>query len=274
MQPMVAAGQWMSATAARCRRRRVRACAALVSGAALAVSLACAAVPDDARESRWADEVVPQLVVGEAVWLATPSRAKVLALHAEPAGKPKAAVVLVHGLGVHPDFGMIGALRTGLADRGYETLSVQMPVLASDAPRDGYRDLFGAAGERIGAAAAWLRARGANRIVLVSHSMGSAMSGDHLAQGGAAKLDGWVAIGMAVDFATTPTMPVADVVAERDLPEVLSMTAARAKRMPSDRCSRRITVAGADHYFESTSASLIAAILPFLDRVAAGDCTR
>jgi len=244
-----------------------------IAGLALLVApLAGAAVPDDARESRWADEVVPQLVVGEPVWLATPSRPKVLALFTEPAGRAKAAVILVHGLGVHPDFGMIGALRTGLADRGFETLSVQMPVLAADAPREGYRDLFGAAGERIAAAAAWLRARGAVRVVLVSHSMGAAMSNAYLAAANAAKLDGWVAVGMTVDFARAPALPVADVVAERDFPEALAATAERSKRMPTDRCSRRITVPGADHYFESTSAALIAAIVPFLDQVAAGAC--
>jgi len=244
----------------------------LAALAILAASLAGAAVPDDARESRWADEVVPQLVVGEAVWLATPSRSRVLALHTEPSGKPKAAVILAHGLGVHPDYGMIGALRAGLADRGFETLSVQMPVLAADAPREGYRDLFVAAGERLGAAAAWLRARGATHVVLVSHSMGSAMSNAYLAGARAARLDGWVAVGMTVDFAAAPKLPVVDVVAERDFPEALAATAERAKRMPSDRCSQRVTVAGADHYFETTSAALIAAILPFLEKVAMGEC--
>ena len=39
---------------------------------------------------------------------------------------------LVHGLGIHPDWGLIGALRSDLPDAGYTTLSVQMPVLAAD----------------------------------------------------------------------------------------------------------------------------------------------
>ena len=60
---------------------------------------------DDAREDRWAQEVVPGIVVGDAVWLATPSRAKVLAIFAVAGGRPKGGVILIHGLGVHPDFG-------------------------------------------------------------------------------------------------------------------------------------------------------------------------
>jgi alpha/beta superfamily hydrolase len=169
---------------------------------------------------------------------------------------------------------MIGALRTGLADRGFETLSVQMPVLAADAPREGYGELHGYAGERIGAAIAWLRGRGASRVVLLSHSMGAAMSNAYLAAASAAKPDAWVAVGMMVDFAAAPGIPVLDVVAERDFPEALAASAARRARMPADRCSRGIAVAGADHYFESTSAALIAAILPFLEQVAAGVCGR
>src|SRR4051812_11647065 len=90
-------------------RRRVHAVVLLVAALALATGLMAASaaaatstlstptaaganaaiVPDDARESRWADEVVPQVVVGDAVWLHTPHRARVLALYARPAGDAK-----------------------------------------------------------------------------------------------------------------------------------------------------------------------------------------
>ena len=100
-----------------------------------------AAVPDDARETRWAEEVVPQLVVGDAVWLSTPHRARVLAIYATPGVPAKGAVLVVHGAGVHPDWGLIGEIRSGLVERGFATLSVQMPVLASDAPRGEYASL-------------------------------------------------------------------------------------------------------------------------------------
>jgi len=39
------------------------------------------AASDEAREERWAREIVPQVVVGDAVWLATPQRSNVLALY-------------------------------------------------------------------------------------------------------------------------------------------------------------------------------------------------
>ena len=91
-----------------------------------------AAAQDYAREKRWADEVVPGLVVGDAVWLETAAGRRYLAIHA-PAAKPKGAVVIVHGIGVHPDHGVIGVLRSKLTDLGWTSLSVQMPVQAADA---------------------------------------------------------------------------------------------------------------------------------------------
>ena len=94
-----------------------------------------AAAQDYAREKRWADEVVPGLVVGDALWLETAAGRRFLAIHA-PAAKPRGAVVLVHGIGVHPDYGVVGMLRSKLADQGWTTLSIQMPVQAADARSD------------------------------------------------------------------------------------------------------------------------------------------
>ena len=104
---------------------------------------------DYEREERWAQEVVPSIVVGDAVYLATPARAKVLAILTMPPRAAAGGIVVVHGLGVHPDWGLIGGLRTGLADAGYVTLAVQMPVLAASATRDDYAVTLPEAAERI-----------------------------------------------------------------------------------------------------------------------------
>ena len=95
---------------------------------------------DYAREKRWADEIVPAVVVGDPVWLQQ-SRGKdpahkFLALYAD-APNAKTAIVLVHGVGVHPDHGIIGALRVKLNDAGYTTLAIQMPVAGGEAKEIG-----------------------------------------------------------------------------------------------------------------------------------------
>ncbi len=232
---------------------------------------AWAQVPDDARELRWADEVTPQVVVGEVLWLATPQRAKVLALFTD-APSARGGVVIVHGLGVHPDWGLNGALRTRLADRGLATLSVQMPVLDKDATREQYRALYPIAGQRIAAAVRVLRERGVAKVAIVSHSLGAGMVDAWLAGPDAMPIAAWVPIGMLVDFARAPREPVLDVVAGSDFPEVLASAKLRAPRFQRDRCSHLVVIPGTDHYFDSATEPLAGVIVSFLDRVFTGDC--
>ncbi|MGC1816756.1 MAG: DUF3530 family protein [Casimicrobiaceae bacterium] len=249
-----------------------------------------AAVPDLAREDRWAAQVAPQVVVGDVVWLSTKLRPRVLAIYTKPSGAAKGAVIVVHGLGVNPDWELIGVLRTALADRGFATLSVQMPVLAADAPAADYVDLYPDAGARLSAALAWLHERGYARIAVVSHSLGAAMTDAWLAHGGGRANAGagaqagaiagaggqgivaWVPVGMAVPFSMRPGMPVLDVVAEQDFTEVLATEPTRAAELPHDGCSRAVTVPGTNHFYEGAEARLVDVIVPFLGDVFDGRC--
>jgi dienelactone hydrolase len=224
------------------------------------------------REGRWAQEVVPTLVVGDAIYLATPARPKVLAILTEPAGTSKGGVIVIHGLGLHPDWGLIGGLRTGLADAGFTTLSVQMPVLAADAPRADYRITLPEAGDRIAAAIAYLRGRGVAKVAIVAHSLGARMADAYLARPDALPIAAWVPIGMSVAFSVPPKEPVLDVSAEHDLPEVTATAPARAPRLPHDGCSRAVTFPGQDHFFNQGQKELNATIAAFLTRVYSGAC--
>jgi alpha/beta superfamily hydrolase len=240
--------------------------------AMLAAPLPAQPVIDYAREDRWAQEVIPGIVVGDAVWLATFARPKVLAILATPAGTPKGGVIVVHGLGVHPDFGLVSGVRTGLAEAGYTTLSVQMPVLAAGASRDDYRVAIPGAGDRIAAAIAYLRRNGVTKIAIVSHSVGATMVDAYLARPDAAPLDAWAPVGMLVDFAAPPKEPVLDVMAENDLIQVGVSAPMRLGRLPRDDCSRQVTIEGTDHYFDHRQKELTAAIATFLQKVFSGNC--
>ena len=239
----------------------------------LAATASAAVVPDDARESRWADEVVPQVVVGDAVWLATPQRARVLALYTAPPAA-KGAVIVVHGAGVHPDWGLIGELRSRLADRGFATLSVQMPVLAADAPGEDYDPLFPAAADRLDAAVAWLRAHDATRIAVVSHSLGAAMVDAWLARPTHGVVDAWVPIGMQVPFTRPPALPVLDVTAQRDSSGALEHAPQRLAQLPRDKCSAAVRLPGTNHFLEGALPAATSRIAAFLDQVFAGACQR
>ena len=234
---------------------------------ALLVSAACFAQADYAREKRWADEITPGLVVGDAVYLAQKSGHKFLAIYT--AGAPaSAAVITVHGSGVHPDWALIGALRSGLADQGYTTLSVQMPVLAATAKGEEYLPLFPDAAERLRAAVAFLKAKGHRKIAIASHSLGARMSNLFLAGTPDHDIAAWISVGITTGEFTEPDrlrMPVLDIYGERDFPQVLQHASARAAVLKTLKGSAQIEVAGADHFFAGHEAELVRQVKQFLD---------
>jgi len=220
-----------------------------------------AGAQDTAREQRWAEQVVPNVVVGDAVHIELGSGRKFLGLYTAPQGA-KTAVLLVHGIGVHPDHGVIGILRVSLSDMGYATLSIQMPVLASDArPADYYPKLFPEAGERIAAAARWLAGKGYGRMVLLSHSLGSWMSEVYLERTPGAPFAAWVCMGRAGAFGDVAQvrMPVLDVYGENDLPAVLAGAAARGAVV------RQVVIPKADHFYTGHERELAEAVRGFIE---------
>jgi len=233
----------------------------------LFASAACLAQADYSREKRWADEITPGLVVGDAVYLAQKSGHKFLAIYSA-APQPHAAVITVHGSGVHPDWALIGVLRSQLADHGYTTLSVQMPVLAADAKADAYLPLFPDAAERLHAAVAFLKAKGHRNIAIASHSLGARMSNLFLAGTPDHGVGAWISIGITTGEFIEPDklrMPVLDIYGERDFPQVLKLAEARAEVLKTLKGSAQIEVAGADHFFAGHESELVRQVKQFLD---------
>jgi len=231
------------------------------------LSLNAWAAADYAREKRWADEITPAILVGDPVQLALPSGRKFLAIHASNA-KAQAGVVVVHGLGVHPDWGLINPLRSNLADQGYATLSVQMPVLASEARGDQYPPLFPEAAERIAAAVAFMRGKGHKKVAIVAHSLGARMTNVFLNTADRPPVDAFVAIGISGEYTKPETFraPVLDLMGGKDLPAVLDNAAKRAEAIRNIRGSGQISVAGADHFFNGMDRELLQQVKLFLDR--------
>lgn len=235
----------------------------------IALLAAAAAMPaasqDFDREARWRAEVVPNLVVGDAVDLRAADGRAFLGLYTA-AANATTALVIVHGIGVHPDHGIIGTLRMELADRGFTTLSIQMPVLAADAPPADYPALFPSAAQRIAAAAAWLEERGYRDRVLVSHSMGSRMANAYFDGAARPAFRGWAALGLgdafSSGFAARRPVMVLDVQGSNDLPGVLGNAAARRKVAEASG-GRQVTIDGADHFYAGKAPQLVATIAAF-----------
>lgn len=230
-------------------------------------SFAQAAQPDYAREQRWADEITPSILVGDPVQLATPDGRKFLGIYA-PNSKAQAGIVLVHGLGMHPDWGPVHPLRSQLSEQGYATLSVQMPVLAAGIPGEQYSPLFPEAAARIATAVQYLRSKGHSKIAIISHSYGARMTNVLLNQKDAPAINAWVAIGIMGEYTQPATFkaPVLDIYGEKDFPGVLELAAKRANAIKAVRGSAQISVAGADHFFTGMDNELVRSVKPFLDR--------
>ena len=221
---------------------------------------------DYAREKRWADEITPAILVGDPVYLAQKNGHKCLAIWA-PNPNAVAGVIVVHGLGVHPDWGLINPLRSQLSEQGYATLSVQMPVLAAEERGDKYAPLFSEATERLAVAVEFLRGKGLKKIAIVSHSFGSRMTNYFLNHTGGTRIDAWVAIGLPGEFTDPSTFkaPVLDLYGENDFPAVLDNAAKRATAIRGIRGSGQMQVAGADHFFAGMENELVHRVKQFLD---------
>jgi pimeloyl-ACP methyl ester carboxylesterase len=226
---------------------------------------------DYAREKKWADEITPGIVVGDPVYLELRHGHKFLTVFAEARNPGKGAarmgLVIIHGSGVHPDWNMIGTLRSQLAENGYSTLSIQMPVLANDAEQEAYQPLFPEAAERIAVAVDFLRARGYKKVGIVSHSMGSAMSRMYVVNN-PDKLVAWASLGIGHGYSYSGIrIPVLDLYGENDLPPVLNLAKKRAASLSANGKSRQVKVPKSDHFYNSHEAEMVKSVKNFLDSI-------
>lgn len=229
----------------------------------LLFSLNSLAAPDYAREKRWADEILPAVMTGDPVYLDQADGHSFLSLYT-PADAGKTAVILAHGIGVHPDWGLIGSLRQRLADAGHTTLSVQMPVLKADAKGEDYVPHFDLAAQRLKQSVEWLKGKGYQRIVLVSHSLGCRMTYRYLSGTPDASVVGWVAISMpGTEDLGRLKLRILDLYGDNDLPHIVKHAPTRAKGLAAAG-SKQNRMAGADHFFEGKDEMLARAVLEFL----------
>lgn len=231
-----------------------------------AVTTQVFAAADYAREKRWADEITPGIIVGDPVYLKQNNGHRFLAIYAQSDNAPL-ALVIVHGMGLHPDWGMISALRQRLFDYGFSTLSIQMPVLAADAGSEAYPQLFPEAVERLELAVAYLKGLGYQRIGIVSHSNGSRMSRVYL-RTNPPDVSAWVSLSLTQgDTFEGVNAPVFDLYGENDLPHVLSSVEQRKASLKGNAASKQMVIPNADHFFNGQEELMINAVKDYLNGI-------
>ncbi len=228
-------------------------------------SLSAFAQTDTVREARLRAEVEPSIVVGDAQTLTTADGRKFFAIFTEGTQK-QIAFVLAHGVGVNPDYGWIGQLRVLLADAGYATLSIQMPVRSRETTNgDEYVSTFPDATSRLTVAHEWLRQRGYAKVILASHSMGAWMANVYFQQTPHAPYAAWVAMGVTGRILPLKenSLPVLDLYGENDLPVCLSKAWLRRAHLMLLPQSQQVMIAQADHHYAGMEKEAAQTIIDF-----------
>jgi acetyl esterase/lipase len=233
----------------------------------LALFAAQAFAQDYEREKRWADSIVKTLMIGSAEWLQQKNGHRFLALYTE-AEKPRGAAIIAHGRGWSPDFELYGTLRTRLAELGYTTLSIQLPVLPSTAILGLYVPLYPDARERFQLAVDFLKGKGHRNIAIVSHSLGATMANQYLIRTEDKSVGAWVFIGIlqGLEEAFRIKIPVLDVFGSNDWTVTMWGAPERKEQILQIPGSGQIEVQDAKHFFEDKEEELLKIVVVFLDK--------
>ena len=236
--------------------------------AGLLIVGASAQAQDYAREERGTEETLASLLVGDAVLLEQKNGHRFLTLYT-PAAKERGAVVIAHGRGWSPDYDLYSDLRSQLAEAGYSTLSIQMPVLPSTAKLGEYLTIFPDSDERLALAIGWLRARGASKVAIVSHSLGATMANHYLIHAADPGVDAWVYLSIinGLEDMFRIKVPVLDVFGSQDWDVTRFGADERKAQIGRIAGSQQVIMAGAQHFYEGKREALTTIIVGFLDRV-------
>lgn len=245
----------------------------------LSLWMAPALGSDTAKEKRWAEQIVDGIFDGEPKWLKAEGH-KFLGIYTPAtSSKPKGGALILHGVGVHPDWPqIINPLRVSLPARGWTTLSLQMPILKNEAKIEEYTPLFKEVPGRLNAGIAFLKAQGIQNIVIIAHSMGSAMASHYLANTGDATIKAYVGIGMVGNRSGTVLdndvslkkigLPVLDIYGSNDIKPVLESVSQRANaaKTANNTAYTQTKIDGADHFFEGHEKQLLDTITIWLEK--------
>ena len=223
---------------------------------------------DYEREARWAEQTLAGLVIGEPVQLEQKNGHRFLALYTRAATE-RGTVVIAHGRGWSPDYDLYGELRTRLAEAGYSTLSIQMPVLPSTAKIGDYLPIFPDADERLALAIGWLRVRGAAKVAIVSHSLGATMANHYLINTAEPGVHAWVFLSIinGLEDMFRIKIPVLDVFGSEDWDVTRYGADERKAQIERIAGSQQIIMAGGQHFYEGKREALTRATVAFLDHV-------
>ena len=239
---------------------------------------------DQAKEKRWEEQIVPSLIVGEAVKLKA-AGVEFLGLYTEnDSDKAIGGAILLHGIGVHPAWPeIIDPLRMNLPEAGWHTLSLQMPILKNEAEGKDYPPLFDEVPVRIQAGVDFLKAKGVKNIVIIGHSLGNTMATYYLATKKDPAVRAFVAIAFGPGYPEDPrmesyknfakvTIPTLDIYGSQDFERNLKGVDKRRKvaKKSGNKDFQQVRIEGANHFFSGMDDALLQRVRGWLKKNASG----
>jgi len=226
-----------------------------------------AVATDKDKEKRWESQISDSLLDGEPIKLSD-GKIDFLAIDTRAEEPKELGIIIIHGIGVHPDWPeLIQPLRVGLAEDGWNTLSLQMPVLNNDAKARDYEPLMKEVPARIDAGIRQMAKEGAKKVVIIAHSMGAQMTNYYLAHKKVYKeaqtdtpIVGYIGIGMNTGntkYLKKIKIPVLDLYGKKDLPGVLESAPMRANASSHNKKYKQLVVKGANHFFVEKEDKLL-----------------
>ena len=129
------------------------------------------------QEQYWQQALQGKIHPGKTVWLKA-GQTRFLGIYTPYRNKKHyGAAIILHDKDMHPDWAqVIHPLRTGLADHGWNTLSVQMPITQKNLSQiKELKAFYDKARQRIDAAIAFLSSKKQTPIFLIGYGQGSSM---------------------------------------------------------------------------------------------------
>jgi len=178
-----------------------------------------------------ADEIIGLKASGER-FIGLYKRARARGISETKTGEVNGAVILVHGMGAHPDWpDVISPLRIQLTEFAWSTLSIQMPILSPEEPVAEYGKTLRLANGRIQAAVDYLHDWGIEPIILLGYSFGASQAANYLASNKPEEIKAFVSVSMLAQKFIKPGMdvfkfiagiavPILDIYGEEDLQDV------------------------------------------------------
>ena len=227
------------------------------------------AASDLEKEQRWREQVEDSIMDGEAVDLVVEGR-EIFAIYMEAEDGSDKGMIVVHGTGIHPNWQqVVQPIRVEMAAHGWNTLSIQMPILHNEAQYEEYVALYPEVPPRLRAAEAFLKDRGIQTLLIAAHSQGATMSSYYLSRH-PSDVKGLIAIGMGATQKDSHinsaqslkkiTIPVLDLYGDDDLPGVLDTVDARTESSAHNAQYSQQMIKDANHFFDGMDDELVSVV--------------